>query len=124
MPRKKTEQIEEVQEEKAEEKPVVKKLPKEHFEKRVLELAEAGLTSEKIGEKLRSEKLHPQEYGKISKILKEKGKYIQPDVKNLETKLEKIRSHAAKNKQDKRAIRERERIAAQLRRMKNFFQAH
>ena len=39
-----------------------KKLSEKEYEKKVLELAEKGLTSEKIGETLRKENIHPKEY--------------------------------------------------------------
>ena len=59
-----------------------KRVSKEEFEKRVLELADKGLTSENIGETLRREEIHPKEFGKkISKILG--SKYISPDMKNI-----------------------------------------
>ena len=93
----------------------------EEFEKRVIELAEKGLTAERIGETLRKEGIHPKEYKKISKILKEKGKYVNPDVSNIKIKLEKIAKHTEKNKQDKRAIRDKDRISAKLRRANNYF---
>ena len=97
-----------------------KKLTQEEFEKKVLELAEKGLTSEKIGEELRKQNIHPKEHKKkISQILGDK--YIIPDIKNIETKLEKVKKHSEKNKKDKRAMREKVRIAAQLRRAKNYF---
>jgi hypothetical protein len=100
----------------------IKAKPSEaEFEKKVIELADSGLTSEKIGEALRREGIHSRDYRKISKILKAKGKYINPDLKNMETKLGKVSVHAQKNKQDKRAIREKERIAATLRRAKAYF---
>jgi ribosomal protein S15P/S13E len=96
------------------------KLSQEEFEKKVLELVEQGLTSEKIGEKLRQEGIHPKEYKKkISKILGDK--YVIPDITNIETKLEKIKTHFAKNKKDRRAMREKDRVAAQLRRAKKYF---
>lgn len=99
-----------------------KKLSQKDFEKNVLELAGKGLTSEKIGESLRKEGIHPKEYEKkISKILKESEKYINPDLKNVEAKLEKVKAHLAKNKQDKRALREKDRIFAQLRKLKIYF---
>lgn len=99
-----------------------KKLSQAEFEKKVIELADKGLTSEKIGERLRQEGIHPKEYEKkISKILKEKGKYINPDLRSTEEKLERIRTYSEKNKQDKRAMREKERIAARLRKLKNYF---
>ena len=97
-----------------------KKISQTEFEKKVLELAEKGLTSEKIGEELRQQKIHSKEYDKkISKILGEK--YINPDLKNVEEKLERIKKHYEKNKQDKRAMREKDRIFAQLRKLKKYF---
>ena len=97
------------------------KLSQTQFEKKVIELAESGLTAEKIGEKLRKEKIHSKEYSKkIGSILKEKGIYIDPDLKNVEEKLQKIENHLKKNKQDKRAIRERSRVFSQVRRIKKY----
>ncbi len=99
-----------------------KKITDKEYEKKVLELAETGLTSEKIGENLRKQEIHPKEYSKrISKILKENNKYINPDLKNVEEKLEKIKKHNIKNKQDKRAKREKDRVFSQLRRLKKYF---
>jgi ribosomal protein S15P/S13E len=97
------------------------KLSREEFEKRVLELAERGLTSEKIGEELRRQNIHPKEHGrKISLILKEKNKYTVPEIKNIGEKLEKIKKHHEKYKQDKKAMREVVRIFAQLRKAKEY----
>jgi ribosomal protein S15P/S13E len=99
-----------------------KKISEKEFEKRVLELAKEGLTSEKIGEALRKEKIHPKEFKKkISKILKENDLYENPDVKNISKKLEAIKVHYEKNKQDKRAKREKDRIFSQLRKIKKHF---
>jgi len=103
-------------------KPVKKKVSASDYEKKVLELAETGLTSEKIGEKLRQEGIHSSEQSKrISQILKEKNAYQNPDLKNAEEKLEKLRAHHDKNKQDKRAMRERDRLAAKVRKIKKYF---
>jgi len=97
-----------------------KKLSQLEFEKKVLELSETGLTSEKIGEKLRKGGIHPKEYNKkISKILEKK--HINPDLKNVEAKLERIKKHYETNKQDKRAMREKDRVFAQLRKLKKYF---
>jgi len=117
---KKEEKIEEVAEEKQEEKAKKsKKKTAEEFEKRVIELSESGLTAEKIGEALRKEGIHSKEYGKkISQILG--SRYIQPDEKNLQKKLEDLEKHTSKNKGDKRAIREKQRIFATLRRLRNY----
>ena len=99
-----------------------KKVTQIEFERKVLELAKKGLTSEKIGEELRKQEIHPKEFEKkISKILKEKEKYTNPDLKNVEKKLEKIKTHYSKNKQDKRAMREKDRVFAQLRKLKEYF---
>lgn len=95
------------------------KLSQEEFEKKVLELAEKGLTSEKIGEALRKEGIHPKEFkNKISRILG--NKYISPDEKNIQRKLEKLEKHFEKNKKDKRAMRDKEKIFARLRRLRKY----
>jgi ribosomal protein S15P/S13E len=112
------EKTSEVIEEKLEKKK--SKLSQADYEKKVLELADKGLTSEKIGEELKKQGIHPKEFeNKISKILGDK--YINPDLKNVESKLERIKTHFAKNKQDKRAMREKDRIFAQLRKLKKYF---
>jgi len=96
------------------------KITQEEYEKKIIELADKGLTSEKIGETLRKQGIHPKEYNKkISKILGKK--YINPDLKNIEKKLKKIEEHIQNNKQDKRAIREKDRIFSQLHRAKKYF---
>jgi ribosomal protein S15P/S13E len=110
MPKKKT----------TEEAKKAKKPSQEEFEKRVIELADKGLTSEKIGETLRKEGIHSKEYNKkISRILG--SKYVNPDEKNIQKKLERIEKHFEKNKKDKRAMRDKEKIFARLRRLKKFF---
>lgn len=96
-----------------------KKISQAEFEKEVIKLAEKSLTAEKIGEELRKQGIHPKEYNKkISKILKEKNLYTNPDLKNVEKKLTKIEEHYNKNKQDKRAMREKSRVFSQLRKIK------
>ena len=114
---KKTAKKAEIKKEKVESK----KVSEAEFEKRVLEIAESGLTSEKIGEALRRERIHPKEHGKkISQILKKAGKYVNPDLQNISRKLEKIKAHYEKNRQDKRAMREKDRIFSQLRILKKY----
>jgi len=121
MPKK----AEEAEEKKAEEKvekteKKAKRKTAEEFEKKVIELAESGLTAEKIGEALRKEGIHSKEYEKkISKILGHK--YIQPDEKNIQKKLENLEKHTAKNKNDKRAVRDKQRASAKLRRLRKYF---
>lgn len=96
-----------------------KKLTQAEYEKKVIELAKTGLTSEKIGEKLRREEIHPKEYSKkISEILGDD--YVSPDLKNVEAKLERIKRHYEANKQDKRAKREKDRVFSQLRKVKKY----
>lgn len=96
-----------------------KKISQKEFEKKVLDLSDKGLTSEKIGEELRKQFIHPKEYEKkISQILGEK--YINPDMKNVETKLERVKKHYEKNKQDRRAMREKDRIFSQLKKLKKY----
>ncbi len=102
-----------------EEKP---KLSQGEFEEKVIELAKKGLTAEKIGEELKRQNIHTMEFKKrISQILKEKNIYINPDIKNIEKKLEKIKKHQEKSKQDKRAMREGERIFAHLKKLEGYF---
>ncbi len=113
----KTEKVEKVEKV---EKP--KKLTQSDYEKEIIALAKKGLTSEKIGETLRQKNIHPKNYKKkISQILKEKDLYINPDLKNVETKLEGIKKHLETNKQDKRAKREKDRIFSQVRKLKKYF---
>jgi len=96
-----------------------KKLTLEEYEKKVIELADKGLTSEKIGEELKKNGIHSKEYSKnISQILGKK--YISPDLKNTEEKLKKIEQHLEKNKQDKKAKRERSRVFSQIRKIKKY----
>ena len=103
-------------------KPAKVKLTQAEFEKKVIELAKKNLTAEKIGEELRKQGVHSKEYNKkISQILKEKELYTNPDLKNVEEKLEKIKKHYGKNKQDKRAMREKDRVFAQFRKLKKYF---
>jgi len=127
MLKKKTEEKSETEKmkEEAVEKPIKEEKPKKlseaEFEKKVISLAEKGMTSEKIGESLRKEGIHSRDYKKISQILKGKDKYVIPEIKNIEEKLEKIKKHFEKNKQDKKAMRERDRVYSQLRRIKKYF---
>ena len=105
-----------------EEKPANKKLSADEYEKRVIELAKSGLTSEKIGEVLRKEGIHPKEHGrKISKILKEKDLYVNSDIKNIEARLSNLEKHYNTNKQDKRALKDKERIHGKFRKLKKYF---
>jgi ribosomal protein S15P/S13E len=125
MPRtKKTTEEKAKKKSEASEKKIEKKakLTVAEFEKEVIKLAEQGLTAEKIGEALRKQGNHSKEHGiKISKILKEKNLYVIPDIKNIEKKYEALEKHAQKNKQDKRAKREKDRLFAKLRRARKHY---
>jgi ribosomal protein S15P/S13E len=97
------------------------KLSETEYEKKVISYAKEGFTSEKIGEKLRKESIHPRTYNnKISVILKENKLYVQPDIKNIESKLNGLRAHSDKNKGDMKAKREVSRIHSQLRKIKEY----
>ena len=96
-----------------------KKLSQKDYEKKAIELAGKGLTAEKIGEELRQQNIHPKEYAK--KISKETDIYVNSDLKNVGEKLERIKKHLEKNKKDKRAMREKVRVFAQLRKLKKYF---
>jgi len=99
------------------------KITLKEFEKMVIDFAKKGLTSEKIGEELRKQKIHPQEYGKkISKILRENNLYVSSDLKNVEEKFNRIKTHFDKNKQDKRALNEKSRVFSQIRKIKKYNQ--
>jgi ribosomal protein S15P/S13E len=97
------------------------KITEKEYEKKVIELAKKGLTSEKIGEALKKEGFHSKEFKKkISQILKENNIYESPDLKNITNKLERIKTHYESNKQDKRAKREKDRVFSQLRKTKKY----
>ncbi len=118
MPKKaKTEDTKKSEETRKEKKS--EKLSQEQFEKKVIELADKGLTAEKIGEELKKQGIHSKEYNKkISKILG--NKYKNPDFENISNKLERIKKHVETNHGDKRAVREKGRIFAQLKRLKEY----
>ncbi|KHO55366.1 MAG: hypothetical protein QT10_C0002G0026 [archaeon GW2011_AR19] len=99
----------------------LKKITQKEFEKMILDLAKKGLTAEKIGGELRKQKIHPKEYDKkISKILKEENLYILPDLKNMQEKFKRVEEHLKKNKQDKRALREKSRFLSDLGKIKKY----
>lgn len=102
-------------------KPAKITLSADEFKARVLAMAGTGLTAEKIGEILRREGIHTKEHGvKISVILKSKGLWVVPELKNTEVKLAAIVAHYEKNHQDKRSMREKDRIFSELRKIKAY----
>ena len=90
MPRKKLEK-------KAEEK----EIKAGEIEKKVAELANQGLTSEKIGLILKREFKTSKASGVvIGKILKKANLFKDPDIENLRHRVEKLKKHLEKNKHD------------------------
>jgi small subunit ribosomal protein S15 len=90
------------------EKPVWLKYTEDEVKAIIIKLADKGMTSEKIGLVLRDQYGIPKTkiYNiKIGKVLKEKGKFEEPTIKNLKQKLGEVIEHYKKNKQDKRAER-------------------
>lgn len=92
-----------------EEKPIWLKRSKEEIKSLVLKLAEQGLASDKIGLILRDTYGIPSAKliaGKITGILARHNiKHQNSDMVHLKKKLEKIKTHFTKNKQDKVAKR-------------------
>jgi len=105
------------------EKPVWLKYTEKEVKEIILKLAEKGLTSEKIGLTLRDQYGIPKTKIfkiKISKVLKEKNKYEEPTLINLETKLQKIIAHYKKNKQDKKTERALTITKAKIKKQKDY----
>ncbi|MEM3405519.1 MAG: hypothetical protein QW117_00930 [Candidatus Pacearchaeota archaeon] len=94
-------------EDKIEEKKEIK--GKKEIEKIIIELAKSGLTAEKIGlvlkQKYNINNVKKETGKKISQILKENNLYIDPDIKNLKEKKERLEKHIAKHKHDYTAKR-------------------
>jgi len=83
---------------------IKEKLSQEEFEKKVIDLAKQGTTSEKIGLILNKEhgtgKAKLTYNKRISQILRENNLYINPDKKNLTDQAEKLKKHLSKNRLD------------------------
>lgn len=104
-------------------KPDWMKIEDKDIEAVIVKLAKDGLTSEKIGLKLRDK------YGipttkvtgkKINQILKENNLYKDATQSNLEKKQDLIAQHLEKNKQDKKARRAFTIIRARLTKYKKY----
>ena len=117
MPKtKKTEKIE---------KPVWLKYTEEEVKEIILKLAEKGLTSEKIGLTLRDQYGIPKVkiYNlKIGQVLKEKNKFTEPSLLNLQKRKDRIENHYKKNKQDKKADISLIRVKAKLKKVKDYLE--
>ncbi|MBM3246917.1 30S ribosomal protein S15 [Candidatus Pacearchaeota archaeon] len=91
-------------------KPIWLKYTEQEIKEIILKLVEKQpeLTAEKIGLILRDNYGIPKTkiYGfSIGEVLKEAGKYENPDLKNLTNKVENLEKHLGKNHGDKRAGR-------------------
>jgi len=100
----------------------LKILTEKEIEKIIIELAQKGLTAEKIGLILRDQYGWQKEKSKIkiSKILKKHNLYTQPDIANLQKKVSRLRDYIAKNKQDKRAKRDLVRLESWLKKLQKY----
>lgn len=108
------------------EKPVWLKYTEDEVKEIILKLAEKGLTSEKIGLVLRDQYGIPKTkiYNiKIGGVLKEKNKFVEPALLNLQKKTERIEEHHKKNKQDKKAGRALIIVKAKLKKVNDYLEA-
>ena len=106
-------------------KPVWLKYTESEVKEIILKLIEKqpNLTAEKIGLLLRDNYGIPQTriYSiKISKVLKDAGKYESPDLKNLTEKVESLTRHLATNKGDKKTGRSLILSKAKLKKVKDY----
>jgi len=107
------------------EKPIWLKYTEEEVKAIIHKLSNQGLTAEKIGLYLRDQYGIPtiKLYGiKIKDVLEEKGKYQEPNIINLEAKIQKIIEHYKKNKQDKNAERSLIISKAKLKKRKEYME--
>lgn len=107
------------------EKPIWLKYTQDEIKEIILKLTDKGLTAEKIGLVLRDRYGIPKAkiyHLKISRILKEKEKFTEPTLLNLQKKLEKIKEHYKKNKQDKKAERSLMITKAKLKKIKDYLE--
>ncbi len=76
-----------------------KKVGKKEIKKKIVELAEKGITAEKIGLKLKKQGIDNKKI-KIGKVLKENDLWKDPEVKNINEKVEKLKEHFKDNPHD------------------------
>jgi len=90
MPKKKIEEIKKIDKKKIEE-----------IEKLIVDLAKKGMTSEKIGLKLKEKGIYVKNYGlKIGKILEKYNFPNDADIRNLEKKIERMKKHFQRHPHD------------------------
>ncbi len=116
---KKTDVSKKKTEPKTKEKSEPKKPTAKDIEKKVIELAEKGLTAEKIGLELKKDfgKIKKK---KISKILKEKDIFKDPDFNNVNNRVESLKKHLDSNRMDFTAKKALEKNIAKIRKLKKF----
>jgi small subunit ribosomal protein S15 len=108
------------------EKPVWLKYTEDEVREIILKLAEKGLTAEKIGLTLRDQYGIPRTkiYNiKIGRVMKEKNKFVEPSLLNLQKRTERIEEHYKKNKQDKKAGRSLIVVKARLKKVRDHLEA-
>ena len=101
-----------------------KKLTISELKKIVLDLGRKGLTAEKIGLELKNNynTSASQLKTKINKILKEGGIDKDPDITNLEKKIEQLKKHKSKNKHDYNTLVALSITSAKIRKLKKYRQ--
>jgi len=84
-----------------------KETSEKSIEKKIVELAKKGMTTEKIGLELKREGIYVKSALKkrIGKILKEHGIESNADKKNIEKRIERLNAHLSANKHDYSAKR-------------------
>jgi len=110
-------------EERDSKKPLWLKYDEKEIDAVILRLGKQGLTSEKIGLVLRDSYGIPSSKilgKKIGKILKNNNIYKNSELENLKKKLEKIKKHFEKNKQDQRARMALSIISARIRKIEQY----
>jgi len=94
-----------------------------NVEKKIIELGKKGKGPSQIGQILKKEHGVPKSKSlglKIAKILKKNDISYKEDYDNLDAKIEKIKTHAQKNKQDKRSQRELVKLLARTKKLKKY----
>ena len=107
------------------EKPVWLKYTEDEVKAIILKLADKGITSEKIGLILRDQYGIPKAkiYNlKIGEVLKEKNKFQEPALLNLQKKLEKIEAHYKKHIHDQKTKRALIITSAKIKKTKEYLE--
>jgi ribosomal protein S15P/S13E len=77
------------------------KLTESEYEKKILELASKGMTSERIGLELKKEKVYSKDFKRrIGEVLQENNIRNEPDLDHLKAAVQTLEKHAKVHKQD------------------------